>query len=190
MPVDWRNVMCGLREFAQSTGVVPETHVLWENDARKLVTRDSTLELDLGPTERMVGVDDVDALNGAPRMTGMREFTVLFRYRVRTPDVDMRAREVLDVLRSSFSHPVRKQVLTARGIAFVAAEMIEVTTVRDSAQSEWEQVAMLEVRLAALSTTHDAREAGTPYAGAWVQEVEIEGDVSGDDVAPFTVSGG
>lgn len=190
MPLPWQSIMCGLREFAQSTGVVPSTHVLWENDARKVVTRDSTLELDLGPSERMVGDDDLDTLDGAPRLTGMREFTVTFKYRVRTPDVDVRAREALDVLRSSFSHPVRRQALTARGIAVIGAEVIEVITTRDSAQSEWEQVALLEVRLAALSTTHDPREAGTPYAGEWVHEVEIQGDVSDDGVAPFTVTGG
>ncbi len=190
MPLPWRQIMCALREHAQSVGVVPAERVLWENDARRVVAHDSTLEIDLGPVERMVGTDDVDEVDGVPRLTGMREFTVVYRYRVRTPDVDMSAREALDLLRASFFHPVRKQALTARGIAFVAAEVIEVITQRDSAASEWEQVAMLEVRLAALSTTHDPREAGTPYAGAWVEGAEISGHVDDLDVAPFTVTGG
>ncbi len=170
MTVPWSAIQDAISLFVQSTGVVDADHVLWDREAAKLVLHESSVELRISG-ERAVGYDDVEEVESSPgvyspRITGLREFTLSIQFRARTPVDAYAARNSLETIRASFYHPARRQVLTQAGVSFLETEMLETRDV--SFGGRWEQIAVLDVRMATLSALYEPSEQTT-----YVQAVSL-----------------
>jgi hypothetical protein len=160
--VAWQDVENAIAAFVAASGVVPSTHILWERE-KKQITYGSTVELRIS-SENSLGSDDIewiavdvdvdDAPYVAPRVTGLREFVVSFRYRSRVQGDLYAARAALETLRASLEHPVRSELLSAAGIGYLATETLQTLDVEH--EGRWESVAVLDVRFAVVSTLYSA----------------------------------
>lgn len=181
MTVQWDSVKAAIGAFVAATHVVAEDHVVWDRDATQLVFHESSLELRISG-ERAVGTDDVEEVEVTPdvyafRVTGIREFTVSMRFRARSPADSYAARTALETVRASFHHPVRRQVLTDAGVAFLSTEMLETREVTFG--DRYELVATLDVRMSVVSTLEVA---GETYD--YVEAVELS---SNPATPPFPI---
>ena len=157
MSLDWARIKTGLVLFAERARVVDVGRVFWEREAHP-ITFDNVLLLRISD-ERAHGFDDVDDLplpplgeRNAPRITGIREFTVSFRYSSRS-QVATAARIGLERLRASFHHPGLLQILYDHGIGFLATEtLVTSDMVR---HDRWESDALLDARFCAVSELYD-----------------------------------
>lgn len=153
MTVQWNAVKDAIAAFVRSTHVVAPDHVVWDRDASQLVFHESSVELRISG-ERAVGYDDVEEVEVAPgvyapRVTGLREFTLSMRLRARTPADSYAARTALETVRASFHHPVRRKLLSDEGVAFLSTEMLEAREVTFG--DRYELVAVLDVRMSVVS---------------------------------------
>lgn len=153
MTVQWASAKAAITAFVQATGVVGADHVVWDQDAYEVVFHESSVELRIAE-ERALGWDDVEAVEVAPgvaypRVTGIREFVLTIRFRARTPADAYNARSALETIRASLYHPLRREVLTRAGVAFLATEMLDAREVTFGGRTEI--LANLDVRMSVLS---------------------------------------
>jgi hypothetical protein len=182
MTVAWTGIKDALSAFVRSTGVVASDHVVWDRGANETVFHESTVELRI-TGERSLGYDDVEDVElspgiFAPRVTGIREFTLSIRFRARSEADAYAARHALETLRASFHHPVREQILSDAGVSFLETEMLETRDIVLGGRTE--TIAALDVRLGVLSELFDTS------LDAQSQHLNSVG-VSVNGALPFTV---
>lgn len=153
MTVAWASAKAAIASFVEATGVVGPDHVVWDRDSYGIVFHESSVELRISE-ERAVGQDDVEQVEitpgvYSPRITGIREFTLSVRFRARTPADAYAARAALETVRASFHHPLRRQVLTSAGVAFLSTEMLDAREVTFG--DRYEILANLDVRMSVQS---------------------------------------
>jgi hypothetical protein len=154
MSVAWPSVRAAISAFVESSGVVGPAHVVWDREASQVVFHESSVELGISG-EQSIGFDDVEEIEVrpgvySPRITGIREFTVTFRFRARTPSDSYNARSALETLRASFHHPARLSILSDAGVSFLSTEMLETREVTFG--DRFEIIAVLDVRMSVVST--------------------------------------
>lgn len=150
MTVAWDHVQATLTAFVEATGVVKQGHVFWEREAHPIAYSD-VVELRI-TDEDSIGYDDVeDVLVGpgqyAPRITGLREFTVSMRFSSRSQA--SAARKSLEKVRACLHHPRLAQILEDGGLSFLTTEPL--VTFDKVAEDRWESVAVLDVRFGVVS---------------------------------------
>lgn len=153
MTVAWDRIKSALVAHVTRARVVPAGHVFWEREAAAIAFQD-VVELRI-LDERAHGFDDVEhvvtAGTASPRITGIREFTVSFRYSSRSHVTA--ARNGLERLRASFHHPTWQQLLVDEGVGLLFTEEIQTfDAVRDG---RWESIAVLDVHFCTVSVFFD-----------------------------------
>lgn len=150
MSVAWDVIKPALVTFIEATGAVLPDHVVWEREAHGFAYED-VIELRISE-ERAIGYDDVEDVEVAPgafapRITGVREFTLSIRLSSRSELTA--ARNGLERIRACFHHPRLLQILDEAGVSFLATETIQ--TFDERTEQRWESVGVLDVRLGVVS---------------------------------------
>jgi hypothetical protein len=148
--VAWDAIKVALVDHLARVRVVPPEHIFWEREASPIAF-DDVLELRFSD-ERALGYDDVrqeltTAGSLAPRITGVREFTLSIRFHSRSQVTA--ARNALERVRASFHHPAWVSTLCERGVGFLSTEQIQ--TFDDVFDARWESIAVLDVHFCTVS---------------------------------------
>jgi hypothetical protein len=148
--VAWDTIQPAIVAFIESCGVVRPEHVAWEREAHP-IAYDDVIELRI-LNEDSLGYDDVEDVliapnRYAPRITGLREFTLSVRFSSRSTATA--ARKSLEKLRACLHHPRLVQTLEDVGLSFLSTEPL--VTLDNVEQERWQSVAVLDVRFGVLS---------------------------------------
>jgi hypothetical protein len=164
-PIPWDAAKTAIRAFLGACRVVepgdivdgvsdPLANIVWEDEGNPYSTGD-LLELRISG-EETVGTDDVEEvaqLDGSTRyrITAHAEFVLSIKFNSRSQLTPARA--ALSVVRASFHHPDRLQILDDAGIGFLS----EAAFVSANAYSDdrLESTAVLDVRLSITSELYE-----------------------------------
>jgi hypothetical protein len=155
MAVDWKATKLVIAAFVSACTGLTASKVVWTDEPMPSLEA-PYIELTISG-EAGVGEDEVvwsDVVDDGTSyleatVSGTREFTLSCRYRSRSSANDVSARTVLEQLKQSFFHPVRRRRLEAADIAYHDTLMLQ--TLKVEHDNRRESVAVLDVRLSVQS---------------------------------------